>query len=326
MYCEFLDISVKLFVLERIFRNCFKNLFPSRINTPPLKPFRCTTCNETFKERYQLKYHEARHNLQTHKAKCNHCDKGFYTVEDLGAHCAVHHKQNRFVCPECKQSFPNKNRLKTHQELCIKKGLEEENLTCKICKKPFTGKSHLTKHLQMHAADTKPHKCEQCNEHFYTVREFKKHLASHRGVQNSCPHCNRTFSDPRNFTRHVKTHREDYVKKTFPCDICGKVCESNGGLKQHMNNGHKKIDYTCSVCGKLLSSSQNLEHHLWLHTQGKLFTCGICKTGFGTKESLDKHEKGAHGVEETFRCQVCDKTFDKRWRMIMHMRRHKAVF
>lgn len=302
-------LCAEMYLLSLIFK-----IFPSSVDDAAKKRFLCTICEESFEERYQLKYHEARHNLQKCEIKCYYCDKGFYTVDDLDTHLAVHHKQSRFVCPECKQCFTNKvpfmSHIKSHQEgLCenIPTNPEEKN-TCKICNRNFTDRRAWTKHLKLHTQASQLHRCEECKKDFCAIKDLKRHLIiSHRGTSVVCPHCEKAFREMRNFLRHIKIHDKDYSKETFRCGECNKICGTKTGLKLHMNNGHQKATHICNICGKTLSSSWNLNKHFKLHIEPRI-----------RRELTDKNKK----TQKEFTCELCGKIFQTRGRFNLHMNKH----
>lgn len=81
--------------------------------------------------------------------------------------------------------------------------------------------------------------------------------------------------------RHLKTHDENYVKKSYVCEICSKQFPYPSFLAEHMKNHTGEKPFLCSVCGKGFRQSGTLHYHMRSHTGSKPFVCKICGNSFG---------------------------------------------
>ena len=112
------------------------------------KPYKCSFCDKTFKEKGNLKVHIRVHtNIRPyHCTFKNICNQSFKTKSQLHDHLLKHTQIKNYNCPECNISFARKSRLKIH--MMIHKGLKP--FQCNICKKEFREKSNFNFHLKKH--------------------------------------------------------------------------------------------------------------------------------------------------------------------------------
>ena len=104
------------------------------------KPFACSKCDKSFKERSNLMRHERTQTGEKPFA-CSHCDKAFLTNQNLNTHERTHHTGEKpFVCSNCHKAFKHRGQLKVHmqqkhqfstenQETALKTGIKIEEPT-----------------------------------------------------------------------------------------------------------------------------------------------------------------------------------------------------
>ena len=135
------------------------------------------------------------------------------------------------------------------------------------------------------------------------------------------------------------------------CKFCDKVCASESGLVNHINNVHQERQYifTCVKCGcKFNVFSIYIDHmrthlakeykchecgkqfkdpHLLsLHSPTHLIQCPLCSRTFKDTPSLESHMNSAHGQalkEEHKKCSYCDAGFPTVYELEEHMKIHK---
>ena len=152
-------------------------------------------------------------------------------------------------------------------------------------------------------------------------------------------------------SRQASYHIEDYS-----CDICGKVLSSINTLEAHKQRHHdrKYASYNCEECDKQFTSEFSLKVHVNAIHCGKFFQCELCESRFSLKCHLKRHIAKVHddnqeeiscvkcnkllkgrdnlkdhikNVHETksFECDVCEKTFPKRYILDRHKLTHDGA-
>ena len=122
-------------------------------------------------------------------------------------------------------------------------------------------------------------------------------------------------------------------KGPFVCEVCGKVLPDRQRLKRHMNT-HPGDDLVhCDICGRGFALPIHLKRHMKLHSTNRPFVCDHCGASFAEKGFLDKHMEAhqsesektaaktaaaAETEQETYRCEKCNETFSKKWRLRQH--------
>jgi len=117
------------------------------------------------------------------------------------------------------------------------------------------------------------------------------------------------------------------------CEVCGKVLPDRQRLKRHMNT-HPGDDLVhCDICGRGFALLIHLKRHMKMHSVNRPFACDHCSASFAEKGFLDMHmaahqsesEKtaaktmaAAETEQETYRCEKCNETFSKKWRLRQH--------
>ncbi|XP_043922393.1 zinc finger protein 883-like [Protopterus annectens] len=274
--------------------------------------------------------------------KCATCDKSFkYKVAMLN-HQGIHTGQKPYKCSMCDKSFSNKSAMTCHQGT----HMEQKPYPCTICGKSFVQRSHLVTHQRIHSGK-KPYKCSECDESFSYKRMMVSHQSIHTGEKPyKCSMCDKSFSNKGNMRRHQSTHME---QKPYPCTICGKSfvqkthlvthqrihsgkkpykcpeCDESFRYKRTMIS-HKSIHtgekpYKCSMCDKSFSNKITILHHQNIHTGEKPFQCTMCDKSFRYRSSMATHER-VHAGQKPYNCTMCDKSFTQRYHMTRHMYIH----
>ena len=135
------------------------------------------------------------------------------------------------------------------------------------------------------------------------------------------------------------------------CKFYKKVCTSESGLTNHINNvhqerqnifryckcGHKynifnmyiehlgthpKNEYRCHECGKQFKDA----HLLSLHSPTHLIQCPFCSRTFKDMKLLEDHVNNAQGqalAEENKKCSYCDAAFETVHELQEHSKIHR---
>ena len=106
---------------------------------------KCTSCDQTFANRYIAKYHLQKVHLKVQKAatklSCSVCEKKFVGPPSrLARHMREVHAENRFECPQCGHFFPVKASLERHLSTVH----HPQKLECPFCPVKVV---HMSAHL-----------------------------------------------------------------------------------------------------------------------------------------------------------------------------------
>jgi hypothetical protein len=143
------------------------------------------------------------------------------------------------------------------------------------------------------AAARQQHKCSPAIAH---ARDSKKSVkCAHRG-------CHQLFGSKQELKKHAASHKE-----RFPCDACGRICDSRATLTQHLKEHAEPRPFlsgsSCPSCGKHIKYLHNLKAHVAKHetsTLGMLKCLHFrCKRVFASGAELQRHVLGHQGDVHT---------------------------
>ena len=131
--------------------------------------------------------------------------------------------------------------------------------------------------------------------------------------QGCCSQVDETFT----YTVSVNVF-EDCQKdeQLFGCGNCLKYFRKSDRAKQCFY-GHKVMTCTC----KVNSRNESLKSHLPNSTGNHNFECEVCHKTFAKKFRLRRHFS-AHTDERPFKCEVCNAAFKHNDNLKVHMRTH----
>uniref|UniRef100_A0A1B6KYI8 C2H2-type domain-containing protein n=1 Tax=Graphocephala atropunctata TaxID=36148 RepID=A0A1B6KYI8_9HEMI len=237
-----------------------------------IKNYVCLLCCKAYTSQYSLDYHNKTiHSTESHK--CNQCSKVYGCKKALSSHVIRSHSEipklkARYRCDPCNKRYCDSKRLKEHN--LVKHSIEydrELNFICDHCSSKFLDKNSLKNHIfLLHMPPM--FQCEKCLVKFVCKTRLVNHM---RGV-------------------HLVGN-----KKTFVCEICGKVLKSNESLKRHLLTHTDKFPFVCEECGKRFRTITNLEQHLRIHSDRRPYTCDLCDKSFRIRHHLRQH-MAVHGM------------------------------
>lgn len=267
------------------------------------RPFKCTECSASFKQRPHLKYHELTH-TDTKNFSCGDCDKSFRTKSKLRAHAISH-----------SHGIPKK-------EAPVAEKSKTKKWSCTICDYKTNRSSDLKKHMNVHSTE-KPLTCDLCDFKTAWEKNLKIHRMKHTGEQpHACDECDFRTRDRNALTSHkVKYHS---TAKGHICEVCGYVFSLGKLLRQHqvVHSGEKPFE--CSECSYKTGFQSNLRSHMMMHSAVKQFVCDACGKSFRWKHHLLAHQKNMHpSTEKVYACQICNFTTSKSQSFNSHMRVHR---
>lgn len=127
-------------------------------------------------------------------------------------------------------------------------------------------------------------------------------------------------SDPNQQTR----------KTEFPCQICGKICETEETLKNHVQLDHKveetkKTTFPCQFCKRIFNTQDFLKKHVQHAHKVK----DVIVARSSSKKSVEIHVTVDQDVENeeeiSLSCPQCSATFETEKRLKTHMKCHKNL-
>ena len=197
---------------------------------------RCDKCNKEFSTRaclrqHQRHIHEGKRPVKSSR-KCKLCGK---EVKNLDLHLRQTHGNADYACELCGKAFKQKSAKTRHENEIHRK---ENNFNCQKCEAVFTRSFHLKEHVESVHENKGSLDCDFCGKTFLTKLNRKSHEIAMHIERNafSCNQCDKTFNQRGNLNTHVSTAHEKN-RTTYKCEFCG---ESFLHIDRHMKNFHKE--------------------------------------------------------------------------------------
>ena len=267
---------------KRLLGKCNQTVFFTNDENPALnlglynsdKPYKCTVCDKSYKDRKSLKVHYRTHSGEK-PFQCDLCDKAFSQRPGLKSHYRIHTGEKPYKCDLCNKSFSQKTGLNSH----YRSHTGEKPYKCDQCDKAFSQQAVLNRHYRIHTGE-KPYECKKCDKAFSLLEMFKMHLMTVHGEQelHKCDMCNKGFNKKYNLKRHILTHTGE---KPQPGEKLDPLM-----LNQQDGIGTIKIE----------------------NSEERLFVCAACNEIYDTEELLAKHflcEKAEPVVKREV-CEISD--------------------
>nr|XP_033816326.1 zinc finger protein 2-like [Geotrypetes seraphini] len=282
------------------------------MNLKGMEIFKCPICDKSFFQKYKFRIHERIHTGEK-PYKCSQCDKSFNDISALRTHERIHTGEKPYTCSECNKSFIQKYKLKIHERIHT----GEKPFKCSICNKSFIQKYILRIHERIHTGE-KPYKCSECDKSFNELSGLKTHERIHTGEKPyNCSECDKSFNRVNTLRVHERIHTGE---KPYKCSQCDKNFNHISTLRTHERIHTGEKPYKCSQCDKRFNQKRKLRIHERIHTGEKPYKCSQCDKSFNQKNNLRTHER-IHTGEKPYKCAQCDKSFND----ISSLRRHERI-
>ncbi|KAG5682836.1 hypothetical protein PVAND_012158 [Polypedilum vanderplanki] len=109
------------------------------------RPYRCSTCGQSFSQSTHLKNHERIHTGEK-PFSCETCHKNFARYSTLWNHRRIHTGEKPYKCSFCSSAFSQATHLRKHEKV----HLGVKPYSCEICSSSFADRFALTRHTKTH--------------------------------------------------------------------------------------------------------------------------------------------------------------------------------
>lgn len=277
----------------------------------------CLQCDATFTAIESYRQHMSSYTI----FNCSDCPATFTNIQDFRLHKELHffnsiHPEPSTDCPECEQSFDNRNALFQHF-------LTHTSFTCQSCKKRLRTLRDLFKHNRTNACESELGKrtCTVCNRVFNRTTHLRKHLLTHNAHVSTCRFCEFMAERPALLAQHMMSSHDDL--RNVQCTECDKRFFTKFNMRQHRTIHTGQRRHICDYCGKVFALGNYLKEHIRIHT-GERYSCAVCKKQFIQYRSLVSH-MDMHLPPQQHICPICGKTYPRNGAMRIHMKRHREA-
>ncbi|XP_021704051.1 zinc finger protein 239 [Aedes aegypti] len=276
------------------------------------------------------------------KHSCQSCNRKFSSHLKLVKHrtfsCNIRQTVH-FKCIFCSRKFPTRIQQQVHLTFCWKR-LQRRKLLSR--KADLAKESRKTESSQANKAQStsnrkngkaRRHDCTMCERTYSRSSNLKRHLASHRPVEqwnHKCGICQKIFDKLFDLKKHFqlakcriesKTDPEERSEETGPelvgdatrllyvCSTCNKQFKSYNSLKVHESIHTGLKSFVCDTCGKRFGGQMNLIQHRLTHVDTRQYRCKLCPKVFKRSGGLGQHVKSFHMKIKPYQCPVCRRDF-----------------
>ncbi|CAK9829988.1 Zinc finger protein 875 [Anthophora retusa] len=248
--------------------------------------YTCDICQTTFEQKSKILRHITSKHSFHRPFKCSTCDKTFKYKCDLKAHRLVHQDVDSSLlhcCDKCDYRTKTKNNLKSHY---IRRHTDDYKFACEHCGKRFKMEWDLKFHIGTHSSSQ--HMCDICGKFYTSNYSLYKHrkVAHLNEYKFQCNVCNKRLLTQENLDNHMQQH-----SRTYECKECGKVFASKRYLATHTTTHTGVKPYTCHICKKNFRTSHMRNTHLLTHSAERPHICDLCGQSFKRRYYMIEHRR-----------------------------------
>ena len=138
------------------------------------------------------------------------------------------------------------------------------------------------------------------------------------GMVHQCKFCEKVCTSESGLTNHINNVHQER-QNIFRCCKCGHKYNVFNMYIEHLGT-HPKNEYRCHECSKQFKDA----HLLSLHSPTHLIQCPFCSRTFKDMKLLEDHVNNAHSqalAEENKKCSYCDAAFE----MVHELQEHSKI-
>lgn len=152
-------------------------------------------------------------------------------------------------------------------------------------------------------------KCKHCPKTYKMLKHFEQHSATHQSSTHKCSLCPKTYHSADKLANHTKHFHPSAEPATYVCEECGKVCATNGSLKEHRIVHSDAKPFKCAFCPKSFKNMPRLRTHEDIHNATQ-YICPHCGLQLNTKITLKMHLV-VHSDKKQYKCEVCGNEYKR---------------
>ncbi|KAL7056483.1 hypothetical protein AAHC03_020924 [Spirometra sp. Aus1] len=154
---------------------------------------------------------------------------------------------DRHTCHKCGRRYSTTGILNRHIRVAH---TVVGSFECEACGRVYLNPDKLKHHIQSVHTDLGSFKCNACGKIFYLSRSLRRLILEENSALGSfnCNNCGKRW--PSSFTPWQQQDEvTDSRLPSFPCEMCGRVCLTDNGLRRHMRIVHlEHLPYECRTC------------------------------------------------------------------------------
>ncbi|XP_062553339.1 transcription factor grauzone-like [Armigeres subalbatus] len=176
--------------------------------------------------------------------------------------------------------------------------------------------------------DEEDYQPEQKKQRKTTARRCKSGQNLENGEQNASKKLKKQTKKPDQSVRDE--WQEDIMRieqfYDMVCDLCGDTLDDLLSLRKHFRSEHGMAAYI-KCCNKKLMRRGTMVDHIVVHANPETYRCDICDKTFKGKRYITEHLENVHGSIEKrpYKCEQCDRYFAKESLLRTHISNHRKV-
>ncbi|XP_053979423.1 zinc finger protein 14-like isoform X1 [Hylaeus volcanicus] len=329
-----------------------KKSLDKHIATHNEKQFTCEKCDKQFIELDELVKHNKLHKVKE-KLKpvlCRICNKNFKKMDTMVRHLNVHKRANPKEVLSILKEIRDRRKLENNGEQketvteigvnSKRKETEEEYINNKYTSKMLKSCERTSSNCCLSNTDVDinevfdafddatSHRCKHCNKCYQTNELLQEHLLIHTEKRFICNVCNMKFFRQDRLESHKTRYGHNKDKASLetqkPSDDKSAIKLINSWIKEELDSDNEEKGFPCKICGKSYDTKRSLlKHELNTHNSQEegCMNCGdTCNC-----DVKDKDQQKSNEISKPYRCDECNKSFEKEIKLQRHIRIHERV-